>query len=181
MTAKEIDKVMESFSVIVDTREQDTPRARKRYRAFEVPYTRATLDYGDYCGQIILPDGRKVHTLDGDQERLFPVCAVERKKDLDELAANITRGRKRFEREFERAEKHGARMFLLIENASIDMILRHDYRSKMNANSYFGTIISWMVRGFFMPVFCPAERSGAIISEILRKYLKERLIRGEYG
>lgn len=179
MTAKEIDKVMETFSIIVDTREQDTPRARKRYRGFGVPYTRATLDYGDYCGQITLPNGQNVNN--ESNGRIHPLCSVERKKDLDELAANISRGRKRFEREFERAKKANANVFLLIENASLDMILRHDYQSKMNANSFFCTIVAWTVRGFFIPIFCPAEKSGMVIAEILRKDMKERLIRGEYG
>lgn len=180
MTAKEIDSVLETFEIVVDTREQNTPRSRKRFRSFGVPYTRATLDYGDYCGQVTLPNGEKINAPKEDG-RIHPICSVERKMDLDELAGNITNGRKRFEREFKRAADSGARVFLLVENASIDMIIRHDYKSRINANSFFGTIIAWMVRGFFIPIFCPAERSGMIIADILRKDIKERLMKGEYG
>ena len=34
----EIDRALKTFTILVDSREQDTPRSRERYRAFGVPY-----------------------------------------------------------------------------------------------------------------------------------------------
>ena len=42
-------KVLDSFEILVDTREQDTERAHKRYASFGVPIRRAVLNYGDYA------------------------------------------------------------------------------------------------------------------------------------
>ena len=57
MTPFETADVLKTFRIIADTREQWTPRAQERFDAFGVPVERATLLYGDYCGQIDLPGG----------------------------------------------------------------------------------------------------------------------------
>ena len=49
-------KVLDSFEILVDTREQDTERAHKRYASFGVPIRRAVLNYGDYTYNATLPD-----------------------------------------------------------------------------------------------------------------------------
>ena len=50
-------EMLDSFEILVDTREQDTDRSKKRYESFGVPYQKATLDYGDYTYNATLPDG----------------------------------------------------------------------------------------------------------------------------
>ena len=42
----EIERMMESMVVLVDTREQDTPALRRRLKAIQYPYERCKLDYG---------------------------------------------------------------------------------------------------------------------------------------
>lgn len=37
-------EVLKSFQILVDSREQATERADKRYKSFSAPYSRATLD-----------------------------------------------------------------------------------------------------------------------------------------
>jgi ERCC4-type nuclease len=81
MNRSELNKIIESFSIIVDTREQMTQRSEQRYAAMgEV--SRATLDYGDYTYNLMLPDG----PLHDTSVRIKPKCVVERKQNLDELA-----------------------------------------------------------------------------------------------
>ena len=46
----EVTEALSTFRILVDTREQATPKAIERYEAFGVPYERTTLSYGDYCG-----------------------------------------------------------------------------------------------------------------------------------
>jgi hypothetical protein len=43
--AHEETNMLESMVVLIDTREQPTERAKKRYEALEAPYERRTLSY----------------------------------------------------------------------------------------------------------------------------------------
>ena len=51
----EVKRALDSMMILVDTREQDTPRLRKRLRAMDCPYERRTLNFGEdvYKRQII--------------------------------------------------------------------------------------------------------------------------------
>ena len=105
-------EVLKSFQILVDSREQATERADKRYKSFSAPYSRATLDYGDYTYNAVLPSGE---LLFDTNSTIKPLCVVERKMNLDELAACFTRGRERFKREFERALDQKCRIYLICE------------------------------------------------------------------
>jgi hypothetical protein len=100
---------------------------------------------------------------------------------LDELAMCFTKGRDRFRREFQRADAAGAKVYLLVEGASYEDIIAHRYRSKFASNAFIASLTAWTVRYDTTPIFCQAETSGAIISEILYRDMKERLVKGEYG
>ena len=168
--------VLETFEIIADTREQDTARARKRLESLGVPYSRATLDYGDYTYNATLPNGRKIYDT---SSTIKPLCAVERKMDLTELAGCFCTSRKRFRREFERATDRDARIYLIVENANWENLLNGKYRSKMNANAFAASTVAWMVRYNANVIFCKEETSGRLIREVLYRDLKERLERGE--
>lgn len=170
--------VLDSFSVLIDTREQDTDRARRRYKSLGVPYDRATLSYGDYCYNATLPDGSKIYDQD---QTIEPLAVVERKMNLDELAQCFTRGRDRFQREFERASEQGCRIYLIVENANWENLLNGKYRTRFNANAFTASQIAWMVRYNMNVMYCKEETSGRLIREILYRDLKERLERGEFG
>lgn len=171
-------QVLKSMEILVDTREQYTDRARKRYESFGVPHTRATLSYGDYTYNATLPDGRTIYDV---SNTISPLCVVERKMNLDELAECLGRSRERFKREFERAYEHGCRIYLLCENANWENLINGKYRSKFNASAFFASLLAWMVRYNANVTFCKEETSGRIIKEILYRDLKERLERGEFG
>jgi ERCC4-type nuclease len=177
MERLEIERVLESFRIIADTREHNTAQAKKRFQRFKTKVERATLSYGDYCWNADL-NGRPIHDT---SSTISAPCVIERKMSLDELAGNFTRGRKRFQREFERAAAKNARVYLLVENATWEKIFRHDYRSMYHHNAYIASITAWMSRYNITPVFCRAETSGKMIREILYRDLKERLERGDYG
>lgn len=171
------EEILQSFSVLIDKREQDTERARKRYKAFSVPYDRATLDYGDYTFNAMI-DGVPIYDA---SSRVFPRCAVERKMNLDELAGCFTHERKRFRAEMERAQDQKAKVFLLIENASWENLINGRYKSRLNPSAFLASITAWMIRYELQVIMCKAETSGRLIKEILYRDLKERLERGELG
>jgi len=171
----DINNTLKSFSIIVDTREQETNRAKRRYESMGVEYCRGVLDFGDYTYNLTLPAG-PLHDI---SNRIKPKCVIERKQNLDELAMCFTRSRARFQREFERARDAGARVYLLTENASLDMILLGHYRSRFKPQSFIASLLAWSIRYNMIPVFCDMEQSGRLIREILYRDAKERLEGGE--
>lgn len=170
--------VLASMSILVDSREHDTPRARKRYKAFGVPCERATLSYGDYTCQCVLPGGRGLYDVSGT---ISPLFMVERKMDLNELADCFTHSRERFKREFERAAEANAKAYLLVENATWENLLNGNYRSRLHPSAFAASLTAWMVRYGLNVTFCKEESSGRIIREICYRELKERLERGDFG
>lgn len=164
-------EILESFELIVDTREQRTARAKRRFAGFTVPYSHHVMNYGDYSAAVTLPSGEKAHNLK---------CVIERKMSLDELAGNLTRGRDRFRREFERAQAAGATVYLLVEDGSWDKILRHEYRSQFAPAAFFASLAAWQARYGLRIIFCPHTITAKLIQEILYRDMKERLERGEF-
>ena len=174
----ELKECLDTFRIIVDTREQPTPKARKRYDSFGCEWVRKALDYGDYTYNIRLPDGKWLLDVEGS-EIIKPPCAVERKMNLDELAQCFTHSRDRFEREFERASSNNARIHLLVENGSMEHLYNGKYRSKFHPNAFTQSVWAFVARYGMTLNFCKAETSGKVIRDILYRDCKERLERGE--
>ena len=173
----EVKEALSTFQILVDTREQNTPKAVERYKSFGVPHQRATLNYGDYCGIVTVNAGPIYDTT----TTVSAVCVIERKMSIDELAMCFGRGRARFDREFQRARDSGAKIYLLVENASWEAILNHRYRSRFTPQALMASLAAWSVRYDITPIFCRAPTSGVLIKEILYRDIKERLERGEFG
>lgn len=158
------------MTILVDTREQQSERARKRYALFTCPYRRQKLGYGDYSATFCL-----------NGEEIQIKAAIERKMGLEELSFCFTRERDRFKREFERATQDNASVYLLVENATWENILNGRYNTRFNKKAFTASICAWIARYDLKPVFCKHEVSGKLIQEILYRELKERLERGDYG
>lgn len=167
----EIDRTLSSMTVLVDTREQETPALRARLEGFGCLSRRYKLDYGDYSCEVTKPDGTLVSAAQ-------KVC-VERKMNLDELCGCFTSGRERFEREFLRAREDGAKVYLLVENASWEKVLSGAYRSRMKPEALTASLLAWCARYSLTPVFCAGRSTGKLIAKILRYEVKILLERGE--
>ena len=61
MRPKDVRTVLSSMAVLVDSREQDTDRARWRYASIGLPVERCVLDYGDYSYNATLPNGQRIY------------------------------------------------------------------------------------------------------------------------
>lgn len=173
----EIQQCLDSFSIIYDSREQPTKKAFKRYESFEVPAIRHKLEYGDYTYNATLPSGEKIFD---ETNRIYPDVCIERKESLNELSYCFCQSRDRFEREMERATEHGARIYLLVENATYENLLNGKYKTKFHPEAFSASLFAWVARYGIVPVFCKAETSGKIIKHILYRELKERLVNGQY-
>lgn len=171
MEGYDIENCLNSMRILIDSREQPSERAEKRYNSFLCSYARQKLDYGDYSAEFMNSD---------NEWQRIPV-SIERKMSLDELAMCFTRERKRFKAEFERAKDDNATMYLLVEDASWEKLINGKYRSKYNPAAFLASVISWSIRYDLKIIFCKSELSGKMISEILHRELKHRLERGDFG
>lgn len=174
----DIEACLKSMSVLIDTREQPTERAKKRYQSFGVPYHRQKLNYGDYTYNFRLPNGQDLFEVD------IPVdgkAVIERKMNLEELSSCFTHERDRFKAEFERAKQNNANVYLLVENASWENLINGKYKTKYNSKAFISTICAWSVRYNIKIIFCKSETTGRLIKEILYRELKEQLEQGVYG
>lgn len=167
----EIDRMLQSMMILVDTREQDTPQLKKRLEGLERPFRRHKLDYGDYSCEITKPDGNVLC--------MANKIAIERKMNLDELCNCFTNGRERFQREFERAQSDGAKVYLLVERASWEKIFAGTYRSKMKPEALSASILAWCARYNLTPLFCRPDDTGKMIARILRYEVKAMLEKGK--
>lgn len=169
MTYAEVNDVLASMVILYDTREQPTPALMRRLSAFPCETRREMCGFGDYTAACTLPDGSE-YSLNG-------VVAIERKMSLDELSRNFTAGRDRFAREFDRAKDNGGKLYLLVENASWDMLFAGRYKTKFNRDSYIASLMAWQARYGTQVLFCTSEISQMVIYKVLRYELKERLER----
>lgn len=170
MNPFEVSRALKNLTLIVDTREQDTDRLRRRIRQTGLSFVRQKLDFGDYSAKTTLDNGTEFD--------ISGSVSIERKMNLDELCACYCKGRKRFTREFERAKSAGAKVYLLIENANWEKAYNGSYRSKMSPQALTASLFAWLARYNCQLIFCKAETSGKIIREILYREMKERLENG---
>lgn len=169
MEILEIESCLNSMTVLIDTREQPSERAKKRYQSFQCSFKRQKLDFGDYSATFWL----------NNSEIQIPV-AIERKMNLEELSSCFTHDRRRFKAEFERAKEAGATMYLLVENATWENLINGKYKTQYNPKAFLASITAWSVRYNIKLIFCKSETSGKLIAEILYREMKERLERGDF-
>lgn len=169
-------EALDSFSVIVDTREQPTRRAQERYQSIGVDVRRAKLNYGDYTYNFKI-DGEWFYN---ESLPINPKTCIERKMSADELATCFTSDRDRFEREMLRASEQNARMYLLVEGTTWESIMAHQYRSWFAPNAYIASLTAWQARYDLRLIMCKPNTSGRLIAEILKRELKEQIERGEF-
>ena len=169
MHVTEIRQALDGMQMIVDTREQDTARLRRRIQQFGCPVERQALIAGDYSARFPLPGGEWFDMSDK--------VSIERKMSVDELCNCFTRERKRFEREFERAKEKGMRIYLLVENASWELMYAQNYKSKMTPQALISSLLVWGIRYDCHYIFCREFTSGKLIKDILYREGKERLER----
>ena len=166
MTPREIETALGGMVVLVDTREQDTPRLRARLKEFNCPYERHKLDFGDYSAKLPVGD-----------DWIYLNVAIERKMDFSELAQCFCKGRARFTREFDRAKAKNAKIYLLIENGSWEDAYMGNYRSEMKPQAFVASILAWLARYDCQVIFCSQRTSGKLIHDILHREGREMLER----
>ena len=166
MTSKEVKQALESFTIIVDSREQETQKLIDRINQMEAPVIRRKLDFGDYSAKVQLPDG--------EEFSLERRACVERKMNFSELCGCF-----KSTKTVNRAKEAHARLYLLVECATWEKAYKGDYRSMMKPQALIASMLTWMVRYNSPIIMCQAATSGKLIRDILYREMKEALTRLE--
>lgn len=169
----EIDNLLDSITILVDTREHPGAAFNKRVASFGYPWRRQKLDQGDYSYTY--------NDLAGMEVSMDKKLIIERKMSLNELSNNFGRERARFEREFERAKAEKTQIHLLIEGDTWEDAYKGTYgndarhRSRYNPAAMVASLLAWEQRYDMRVKFCLKERTGEIIRDICKYHLKEVL------
>lgn len=176
----EIKKLLkENFVIIYDTREHDNKNDHilDYFAKKKIPFKKQLITEGDYTAIITKCEKMNIY-----RDLYFPI-AVERKKDVDELAGNVgektdTHDDIRFIREMRRAKQNGIKMTLLVEDANgLKKIKTGDYRSLYEAKAFTARLRSIQDQFLVNTVFINRNDSGEEIYGILyyavRNFLKE--------
>lgn len=171
MNHNKIKKISKEIIVLIDTREKKFPYITSHFDNAGIKYCRQKLDYGDYS--FYLPANPKL----GIKKDVSFVdkIVIERKNSLDELAGNLGRYRKQFVNELTRGYEAGAKMILLIENASLKQIHEKKYRSAMHPNAYAASLASFEAKYGLVVEFVDRLYAGKEIFTKFDFYLREYL------
>ena len=136
MNKKQIDELLETMIVCVDSREKSNFHVLDTFDKYNVKYEKRKLDSGDYCAYIPA-DGVIL------KEDLWSNIVIERKSGLDELSQNLSKNRERFKREFARCDKQ---IILMIENNTYSDICNHNYKSQLLPKQFLALLHSFVVK-----------------------------------
>jgi len=168
-TSKEKKELLESMVIIIDSAEKKIDHILKYFKSHHVNYKVRKLAYGDYS--YYLPKNPEMgisKDLWADDE-----VVVERKAHLSELARNFSGGRERFEHELFRSRT--TRFYLMIEDGTMDKIVRNDYKGDYTVESYIATLFTFQSRYNFSFDFLDKKYAGLFILRTMKYHLREKL------
>lgn len=168
MTPSEMERILKTIVCVVDTREQPTKAFSERMKGIGFPFVRRKLDVGDYSAE---------YTVGGNTISVENEITIERKMSIDEICNNFTRGRGRFEREFERASKNGCKVHLIIEQGNYEKIIKGSYRSKMSSNSLLSSITAFCDRYNITIHFCRPETTPILMHKLFYHHIRNKIMK----
>lgn len=153
-TDSEIDKILSTLTIIIDTREQVNHHIIDYFAQKGISMKNQKLNFGDYSWFI--PKNEEL----GIPRDIYSKSAVERKAHMDEITGNLQKDtRSAFENELIRAA--GNPFTLLVEDEDgYRKMLKGDYRSKYSPLALLGTLNTFKARYGFEIVYLDKRLSG---------------------
>ena len=142
----------------VDSREQKYDHVTRYFDSQGIKWVKSKCVVGDYVN------------LEN------PMVVIDRKKDLQEVAGNVTKDHERFVRELELAKDLGYRLIVLVEEPNITTLPNvcswFNFRSKKNPKAINGRTLYKIMKTMsdkygFEWQFCKKENCGKRIVELL--------------
>lgn len=155
LTEKEKKEVLDSLTIVIDTREKNNKHILKYFDENGIKYISRKLDHADYSYMYYYHE--KPYFCDDE-------IAIERKANIDELIGNI-KEEKRFKIELLSLNVKGIRTFLFIENPNYFRDIRIGaYRSEYKPETLISRIKKSIELRHNIPII-PMDKS-IIASEI---------------
>ncbi len=173
-TDKEIDELLTSLVVLVDSREQKAGHVIKYLDDKKIKHEVQKLEHGDYSCYIPKNEELGIYR----DMYLTNIISIERKANLEELSNNFTKGRSQIENEFIRSK---GKLMLLIENACYEDIVLHKYKTKYKPISFIATLKTFESRYGIETNFIRGAFSGNFIYMTLKYSARELLKHGRLG
>lgn len=161
-TDKEIDELIESMVILIDTREQCNSHITESFDKNKIRYKKKGLEYGDYS--FMIPQNEKL-AIPRDLYFDRKIC-IERKGSLEEISGNLTKDRSRLEKELSLAPKTKV---LLIENGSYADIATGNYNTQYAKKSFLASLHSFWFKYNIPVFFMPDKRFSALF---MKKYFE---------
>jgi ERCC4-type nuclease len=169
----EMKTILSSLIIIVDSREQENQPITEYLIKKKIPFKKQKLDFADYSffvpanPELCIP--RDIYFTDN--------IVIERKNSLNELSGNLTAdGGTRFEQELIRSQ--GAKFYLMVENASYESIINHQYDTQYEPKSFIARLKTFESRYGISVNFVSSKCSGNFIYHTFYYWLREQLKQG---
>ena len=166
-------EILDSFHILVDTREQENKHIIDSFDKFGIAYKVRKLDYGDYS--CFLPANPGLGIV---RDIYFTSqVAIERKGSLEELSGNLTKNRQQFENELLRASGAGCRLVLMIEQGSWEDIAAGKYNTQFKPKAFMASLLSYQVRYGLQINFVTKALAADLIARSFYYWVRESLTR----
>lgn len=171
-TKAEIDKIVKSMKIVIDTREKANEHVREYLAGKGVSFISRKLDTGDYSA--VIPRNPEL----GIMRDIYLDACLERKNSIDEITGNLQKDTETaFENELRRSQDKS--FVLVIEDAKgYEKILLGKYRSKYEPRALLGRLKAFEARYNFSIVYLDKKYMGNYIYHHLLYHAKEYLKNG---
>ncbi|MGF9978698.1 ERCC4 domain-containing protein [Viridibacillus arvi] len=173
-TDTEMNKILKTLTIIIDTREQKNTHILDYLRQKEIPLKIQKLDYGDYSAMI--PKNEEL----GIQRDIYLNSAIERKAHMDEICGNLQKDTQTaFENELIRSQK--GRFVLFVEDIEqYSKLIKGEYRSRYDPKALLGRLESFQAKYNFEIVPVKQTEMGNRIYHRFYYQAKHYLKRGAF-
>ncbi|MEC2916635.1 ERCC4 domain-containing protein [Bacillus cereus] len=173
-TDKEIDKILNTLTIVIDTREQQNQHIRDYLHQKDIPVKVQKLDTGDYG--CMIPKNEEI----GIPRDIYLDRRIERKSSIDEITSNLQKDTQtRFENELIRSKD--IPFTLIVEDQrGYEKILTGDYKSRYNPKALLGRLNTFKVKYDFEIVFLDKKFVGNWIYHVLYYHAKHYLKTGAF-
>ncbi|RPJ79831.1 MAG: hypothetical protein EHM20_00130 [Alphaproteobacteria bacterium] len=159
---------LKKITIIIDTREKKNDHIVKVFNKMNIKYENKKLESCDYAFKYNYYDSNEISK-----------CIIERKNSLDELSQNFTKNRARFKKEFEKLSEDNC-IHLVIENNTLDDLIKGNYSSSINRNSFIASLLSFELRYNIKVHFISSNYTAFWIAKLFYYYYYASKKRLEY-
>ena len=166
LTEKEVDKLVKSMVILIDSREKQNQHITKTFDHYKIRYEKTALKYGDYS--FYLPANPEF----GIPKDLYFTkdCTIERKADLNELSQSFTKHRANIERELLSMPDHKV---LIVEDNNYSDLVNHNYDTDYHEATFLRSLHRLWHR-YRCPFFFVTKREAPLfIKYFFECYLRE--------